>query len=1281
VPPKQRRPRRRVLQDIDPLAFAAGWRIEAAAAAGPVEGLHVDVIRPSDLVALSCTFTGCDLEVGGTRPAAVVPRDGETALLVVEYGFQHSYEEAIYEEVPAGEAVQVPNSMIPSGDPTADTTIGASSDLSTPPRGFIPARGSRVVYDLQSEPVEFSTPGILAAMQRLPLVLHPLGAPGGEAPTGVEVDVEAPPLNFPIIQLGDGLAAELRGSGPRIFKPERSFLTESPAPDPATPVGALELAGNMARFRAEAARHTPVVARGTRVPADSPLHPDAGLTVREPRPPIFRVGRYSRRPQPTETAIEVPYRLVVSPTDNGRFTHAVDPVTSDLDSNVELWHSRLASVPTAGSDVPDENDHAHRVIRAVWARDREQVTDDSWKDPTQEQPPNPLSHPLSVAEAKPFLGSLDPLDRHMLVRQTSETWPGKQLLSALFPAPVGADALWLSALGAWLDFHGHWTTSGYSEAGIQSILSWDHVAPMGRDQYVGVTYPGYLYPFGLRATLVKVTERKMKEVHPSYAGLYQRMFLVVGVPTRTYGTREFPLTRVDIHPLTTPPLDYPGNFGKPFWPRLAGQDFNWVLDSLDQDGQPVRLRTPLMWVPESFTPYSEVDQDYRADARRVVAGAGQHIAYVAKVGDAPDSRLETTSLYLSGKARLGGSEPSMTAALVALPAIQRISPTPPLAVSYRQEYIDSGLGAADVGDVWARVLERGAGDPEPTGADDPTSVAAAMLFGASGAGSDKSGGFMTPNLPVRAISVGSGPIGDIDSALASKIDPEKFLKQANLPKLFGLIDIIDILVDGGVLPAVVTDTLGTIARLVKDVEDLENVITDAVAEADQLVTRANDKSQKLKDTAAAAVTQAQKTEAKLQALVDAAEALVTSSDPLPVLADNLFTSTKALIPEVRTLAPQLTPLVRDQLLRYADLIDTVTESAQQIEDLLRAAEQFAETQEISFHFDWRPQLQNWPDTDPIFTLDPSDSDHLVLSVDGRVSAQGKSNVEVAAELRDFSLTCFGAEPLIKVPFDHMSFKAGTAGKPDIDVVLGDIEFLGILSFVETIKELIPFDGFSDPPFMDVTAEGAKAGFTLALPSVGIGVFDLSNMSLGADVSIPFIGKSVTVGFNFCTRERPFTLAVMCLGGGGWFLIRVAPDGLDVLEVGLEATACLSVDLGVASGSISASIGIYMRLEGQKGSLTGYFRLRGEVDVLGLISASIELYMELVYHFDSGKMIGRATITVEVDVLCFSASVKVSAERQLAGANGDPSFREILGVQGKTSKYWTEYAAAFAAEEA
>jgi hypothetical protein len=155
--------------------------------------------------------------------------------------------------------------------------------------------------------------------------------------------------------------------------------------------------------------------------------------------------------------------------------------------------------------------------------------------------------------------------------------------------------------------------------------------------------------------------------------------------------------------------------------------------------------------------------------------------------------------------------------------------------------------------------------------------------------------------------------------------------------------------------------------------------------------------------------------------------------------------------------------------------------------------------------------------------------------------------------------------------------------------------------------------------------------------------------------------------------------VLFIGGGGWFLIRLSPDGLDVLEVGLEAGAILAVDFGVASGSISAMLGIYMRLEGDDGSLTGYFRLRGEVDVLGLISASIELYLELRYEFETGKMTGRATLTIKVEVFVFSGSVRITAERQFAGSKGDPGFRDVMVLEDGTSPAWSQYCLAFAGE--
>jgi hypothetical protein len=289
-----------------------------------------------------------------------------------------------------------------------------------------------------------------------------------------------------------------------------------------------------------------------------------------------------------------------------------------------------------------------------------------------------------------------------------------------------------------------------------------------------------------------------------------------------------------------------------------------------------------------------------------------------------------------------------------------------------------------------------------------------------------------------------------------------------------------------------------------------------------------------------------------------------------------------------------------------------------------------------------------------------------------------ASFDAVAELTDFKLVLVAPASLMELHFERIAFRAGSSGKPDVDVVFGGIDFVGPLSFIEVIKDLIPMDGFSDPPFLDVSAQGVRAGFSLGLPNVAVGVFALQNMSLGADCHVPFLGESVSVGFNFCTRERPFGLTVAFIGGGGFFGLRISPEGLDVLELSLEAGARLAVDLGVASGSIEAMLGIYMRLEGQGGSLTGYFRLRGEVDVLGLISASIELSLELTYEFATGKMVGRAQIKVEVEVFMFSFSVTVACERRFAGSNGDPTFAEVLALEPDgSSVLWDDYCDAFA----
>ena len=90
-----------------------------------------------------------------------------------------------------------------------------------------------------------------------------------------------------------------------------------------------------------------------------------------------------------------------------------------------------------------------------------------------------------------------------------------------------------------------------------------------------------------------------------------------------------------------------------------------------------------------------------------------------------------------------------------------------------------------------------------------------------------------------------------------------------------------------------------------------------------------------------------------------------------------------------------------------------------------------------------------------------------------------------------------------------------------------------------------------------------------------------------------------------------------------------------LEAAFEFGAAIAIDFGVASGGVHVMAGIYFKMEPGKASLTGYFRLGGYVDVLGLISASIELYMDLTYDL-RGRQVHRARQSDHRSRMCCSS---------------------------------------------
>jgi hypothetical protein len=254
----------------------------------------------------------------------------------------------------------------------------------------------------------------------------------------------------------------------------------------------------------------------------------------------------------------------------------------------------------------------------------------------------------------------------------------------------------------------------------------------------------------------------------------------------------------------------------------------------------------------------------------------------------------------------------------------------------------------------------------------------------------------------------------------------------------------------------------------------------------------------------------------------------------------------------------------------------------------------------------------------------------------------------------------------------------------VDVDLLDVGFGESLEFVKDLAKYVTTGGLG--PTIDATADGVLVEYAMALPNLQIGIFALQNLSFAVGAYLPFGDDPLRVSASFSSRDNPFMLTVSMFGGGGWASMVLGPDKVEALDIGLEFGASASLDIGVASGSVSITAGVYIAVdEDEQGRtnalLTGFLRLCGELDVMGLVSVSAEFYMALTYITQGKKVHGLATLTIEVDVLMFSDSVELTVERYFSNDPGDPTFADLMpGDDAGSSPAWDEYCRAFAPTE-
>lgn len=285
-----------------------------------------------------------------------------------------------------------------------------------------------------------------------------------------------------------------------------------------------------------------------------------------------------------------------------------------------------------------------------------------------------------------------------------------------------------------------------------------------------------------------------------------------------------------------------------------------------------------------------------------------------------------------------------------------------------------------------------------------------------------------------------------------------------------------------------------------------------------------------------------------------------------------------------------------------------------------------------------------------------------------------SSFTVDGRLSRFALSFAGAMTL---RFDSLSFHSEQGKKVDVSAEGVDLEFDGPLKFVNTLKSILPANGFSDPPSLAVTPQGVIAGYTLGVPSVGVGIFSIQNIALSAGLSLPFVDKPAGVRFGISERHHPFLVTVAIFGGGGFFALAANAKGIEQIEASIEFGGNVSLNLGIASGGVYVMAGIYFGMTGNDVKLSGFLRCGGFLEVLGIVSISIEFYMGLTYRSKGGgrgEVWGQASLTVCVKVAFFSKSVTLSVERKFGGAAGDPAFDELVEPGD-----WEEYCEAFAPE--
>src|SRR5207248_2959234 len=116
-----------------------------------------------------------------------------------------------------------------------------------------------------------------------------------------------------------------------------------------------------------------------------------------------------------------------------------------------------------------------------------------------------------------------------------------------------------------------------------------------------------------------------------------------------------------------------------------------------------------------------------------------------------------------------------------------------------------------------------------------------------------------------------------------------------------------------------------------------------------------------------------------------------------------------------------------------------------------------------------------------------------------------SVTKITGNLRGFLVSLMeksGPAEFIGITFKSLTFTSQTGQKSDVKVNIKDVEFLGVLKFIEELSKFMDFGGDGGPK-IQVKGDGISADLAVKLPPIGVGIFSLRNVSINAGFNLPF----------------------------------------------------------------------------------------------------------------------------------------------------------------------------------